>query len=113
MKNRCWIKVNVNFCRKERILTEERERYQRLNQELEARKKEIIDRAKTEASTLLKETNREIEKTIRHIRENKAEKKETRKVRQGLVELADKVQPQAPQNPPTTGSSSKKATKSG
>jgi len=43
---------------------------------------------------LLKETNREIEKTIRHIRENKAEKKETRKVRQGLEELADKVQPQ-------------------
>jgi len=79
---------------KERKLTEERDRYQKLNSELEATKKEIIDRAKTEASTLLKETNREIEKTIRHIRENKAEKKETRKVRQGLEELADKVQPQ-------------------
>jgi DNA mismatch repair protein MutS2 len=81
------------FSEKERKLTDERERYQKLNSELEAKKKEIIDRAKSEASTLLKETNREIEKTIRHIRENKAEKKETRKVRQGLVELADKVQP--------------------
>lgn len=83
------------FAEKERKLTEERERYQKLNSELEAKKKEIIDRAKSEASILLKETNREIEKTIRHIRENKAEKKETRKVRQGLEQLADKVQPQA------------------
>ena len=79
---------------KEGKLAEERDRYQKLNSELEGKKKEIIDRAKTEASTLLKETNREIEKTIRHIRENKAEKKETRKVRQGLEQLADKVQPQ-------------------
>ncbi len=87
-------KSQREFLEKERKLTEDRERYQKLNSELEAKKKEIIDRAKTEASTLLKETNREIEKTIRHIRENKAEKKETRKVRQGLEELADKVQPQ-------------------
>ncbi len=82
------------FSEKERKLTDERNHYQKLNSELEAKKKEIIDRAKSEASTLLKETNREIEKTIRHIRENKAEKKETRKVRQGLEQLADKVQPQ-------------------
>jgi DNA mismatch repair protein MutS2 len=78
---------------KENKVATERERYQKLNSELEAKKKDIIDRAKTEASTLLKETNREIEKTIRHIRENKAEKKETRKVRQGLEQMADKVQP--------------------
>jgi len=61
--------------REERKLVEERDHYQKLNSELEAKKKEIIDRAKTEASTLLKETNREIEKTIRHIRENKQRKK--------------------------------------
>ncbi len=85
----------LEYAANERKLAEEREHYQKLNSELEAKKKEIIDRAKTEATTLLKETNREIEKTIRHIRENKAEKKETRKVRQGLVDLADKVLPQA------------------
>jgi DNA mismatch repair protein MutS2 len=88
-------KSQREFSEKERKLKEERDRYQKLNSELEAKKKEIIDRARTEASTLLKETNREIEKTIRHIRENKAEKKETRKVRQGLEQLADRVQPQA------------------
>ncbi|MBS1951170.1 MAG: Recombination inhibitory protein MutS2 [Cytophagales bacterium] len=78
---------------KERQLNNETERYRKLNHELEARKKEIVNRAKEEAATLLKETNREIEKTIRHIRENKAEKKETRKVRHGLEQLAYKVKP--------------------
>lgn len=66
-------------------------RYQKLVAELDARKKEIIDRAKSEAASLLKETNREIEKTIRHIKENKAEKKETKKVRESLKELNTKV----------------------
>ena len=66
--------------------------YQALSTELEGKKKEIINKAKEEASSLLKETNREIEKTIRHIRENKAEKKETKKVREGLQTLVSKVQ---------------------
>jgi DNA mismatch repair protein MutS2 len=66
-------------------------RYQTLSTDLETRKKEIIDKAKTEAQSLLKETNREIEKTIRHIRENKAEKKETLKVRKNLQDLSHKV----------------------
>lgn len=68
-----------------------RARYTKLTDELEARKKEIIERAKLEATHLLKETNREIEKTIRHIKENKAEKKETNKVRASLKVLTTKV----------------------
>lgn len=66
--------------------------YEKLLSEIKNREKEIISKAKAEASQLLKETNREIEKTIRHIRENKAEKKETKKVRQGLEQLSSKVQ---------------------
>src|SRR5690606_13150919 len=50
------------------------EEYEVLNTELNERKKLIIDKAKQEAQQLLKETNREIEKTIRHIRENRAER---------------------------------------
>jgi DNA mismatch repair protein MutS2 len=65
--------------------------YQALSTDLETRKKEIIGKAKEEAMTLLKTTNREIEKTIRHIRENKAEKKETVKVRQSLQHLSHQV----------------------
>jgi DNA mismatch repair protein MutS2 len=77
----------------ERKLSETLSRYEVLSSELTSKKKEILDKAKTEASNLLKETNREIEKTIRHIRENKAEKKETRKVRDGLQDLIQKVKP--------------------
>ena len=69
------------------------EKYNRLYQDLEARKKEIINKAKEEAALLIKQTNKEIEKTIRHIKENKAEKKETRRVRQNLEGLKESVKP--------------------
>jgi DNA mismatch repair protein MutS2 len=70
--------------------------------QLESRKKEIIEKARMEASGLLKETNREIEKTIRHIKENRAEKGETRKVRDNLKALEAKVkkEPEKPRHVP-------------
>ncbi|MFN6088774.1 MAG: endonuclease MutS2 [Cyclobacteriaceae bacterium] len=87
-------KKQRDFQFNEQKLEQELHRYQALSTELELKRKEILNKAKTEAAYLLKETNREIEKTIRHIQENKAEKKETRKVRAGLNELATKVQPE-------------------
>jgi DNA mismatch repair protein MutS2 len=66
-------------------------KYKTLSSELESKKKDIIEKAKTEAQQLLKNTNREIEKTIRHIRENNAQKTETLKVRKNLNELSNKV----------------------
>jgi DNA mismatch repair protein MutS2 len=81
-------------------LSEQIAYYEKVTGDLESRKKEIIDRAKTEASGLLKETNREIEKTIRHIRENKAERKETRKVREGLKDLEAKVKTEPKEKEP-------------
>jgi len=77
--------------RQESELKQSLSRYQSLYADLESRKKEIITKAKEDASNLLKQTNREIEKTIRHIKENKAEKKETIKVRQNLRSLTDRV----------------------
>lgn len=68
-------------------------KYTLLTDELEAKKKEIINSAKAEASLLLKQTNKEIEKTIRHIKENRAEKKETWKVRQNLRGLERDIEP--------------------
>jgi DNA mismatch repair protein MutS2 len=87
------IKKATELRQKDQKLGEELARYQKLSGEIESRKKEIINSAKNEASHILKETNREIEKTIRHIRENKAEKKETRKARQKLGEHTEKVLP--------------------
>jgi DNA mismatch repair protein MutS2 len=66
-------------------------KYESLTTDLESRKRQIIDKAKSEANELLRTTNREIEKTIRHIRENQAERKETLKVRKNLHELSAKV----------------------
>ena len=77
--------------RQEAALAQSLAKYQTLSSELEGRQKEIIEKAKEEAASLLKNTNREIEKTIRHIRENRAEKKETLKVRKGLEALTSKV----------------------
>lgn len=77
--------------RQEAELKQSLVRYQSLYSDLETRKKEIITKAREDASNLLKHTNREIEKTIRHIKENKAEKKETLKVRQNLRSLTDRV----------------------
>lgn len=77
--------------KKEQRMKQSLARYESLSTELETKKKEIINKAKDEAANLLRQTNREIEKTIRHIRENKAEKKETTKVRNTLKHLASEV----------------------
>ena len=77
--------------KRERLLHDQVEKYERLTAELQSGKKEIIDKAKREAENLLSGTRREIEKTIRHIKENRAEKKETKKAREKLSELSSKV----------------------
>ncbi|MEX2335811.1 MAG: endonuclease MutS2 [Fulvivirga sp.] len=75
----------------EQLVKNLKNKYDQLYNQLESRKKEIIDAAKTEAARLLSGTNREIEKTIKHIRENKAEKKETKKARERLGQLREQV----------------------
>lgn len=84
----------VSHEKQERELKALLSKYDSLTTELESRKKEIIDNAKIQANALLRETNKEIEKTIRHIRENQAERKETLKVRKNLLELSKKVEHQ-------------------
>jgi DNA mismatch repair protein MutS2 len=81
--------------RQETELKQSLSKYQTLSSDLESRKKEIINKAKEDAAQLLRDTNREIEKTIRHIRENKAERKETLKVRRNLQDLTQQVKTEA------------------
>lgn len=69
---------------KEKELNQLKNRYETLKTELETNQKKIINQAKSEAAEILSTTNKEIEKTIRHIKENRAEKKETLKIRQKL-----------------------------
>lgn len=75
----------------ERIVNETREKVEKQAEELEHRKNEILNKAKHEAAALLQQANREIEKTIRHIRENQAQRSETVKARKHLQQLAGQI----------------------
>src|SRR5690606_1690253 len=81
----------AQIARDEAELRETLEKYEKLHATLEAQKKEILARAKKDAENLLNDVNRKIEKTIRHIRENSAERKETMRVRRELQELKNRV----------------------
>ena len=52
---------------------------------LEKSRKEILNRAKTQAEEIIKESNRRIENAIREIKEKQAEKEETKRIRQELA----------------------------
>jgi len=70
-------------------------------------RKEIVAKAKNEAETLLNDTNRVIENTIRQIRESQAEKEKTKEARQKLDEFKQAVGDET--KPSTTASEEKVA----
>lgn len=85
-----------------RHLSQQRTKLQQEIESIEFNRKRIIDEAKAEARRLLQEANREIEKTIRHIRENQAQKSETRKVRDKLRQIARKAEDSVSGHAPDT-----------
>jgi DNA mismatch repair protein MutS2 len=66
--------------------------YQHLSAQLESEKKQIIRLAKEEALEIVKQSNREIENTIRQIREVQAEKETTQKLRKQLETTKEELQ---------------------
>lgn len=67
----------------------------KLEQELlsiKAQRKEILSKAKKEAESLLLDTNKQIENTIRVIKETNAQKEKTKEVRAELDEFKDEFQ---------------------
>ncbi|MGA3012695.1 MAG: Smr/MutS family protein [Bacteroidales bacterium] len=67
-------------------------KYRKLNEELESSKKEILGKAKQEALNILNDSNRLIEKTIKEIRENQAEKERTKEAREEIRDLKLKIE---------------------
>lgn len=67
------------------------EKYKRLTSDLETSKKEIIEKARDEARRILNDSNKVIEKTIKEIKEGKAEKEKTQKARKTLEKHKEKV----------------------
>jgi len=68
------------------------EKYENDVNALKKERKEILQKAKEEAKTLLDEANRRVENTIREIKEAQAEKENTRRIRQELDDFRNEVE---------------------
>ena len=65
----------------DRLLSDTLEKYRKLTAEIEERKSVYIKEAKTQAADIVAQANRRIEQTIREIKEQQAERAETRRLR--------------------------------
>jgi DNA mismatch repair protein MutS2 len=89
------------------FLAEMIDKYEFLSSDLEAKKSEILEKAKLEASQLIESSNRLIENTIKEIREAQAEKEKTKKLRktlkekQEIIKQTSKPKPVKPKKPKT------------
>lgn len=73
------------------LLSEVIEKYQRLLHELETKKKSLIAQAGQEARNLIEKANRQIERTIKEIRESQADKERTKEIRARLERTREKL----------------------
>ena len=79
---RYWENKRQNIHQHEKQLEERIAHYEAEIKELEASRKDIIRKAKAQAEELLKESNKRIESAIKEIREQQAEKAETKRIRE-------------------------------
>lgn len=86
-----WENKRQQIRQKKKRLDELTARYETDQNELKAQRKEMINRAKSEAQQLLSEANATIENTIRRIKEAQAEREMTREIRQQFAEFRDKL----------------------
>lgn len=89
---RYWEQKRQTIHQQEKELQRRIDRYEADITEVDARRKDILAKAKAEAEELLKESNRQIENAIREIRESQAEKEETRRIRAELNEFKQSVE---------------------
>ncbi|MCL2682428.1 MAG: Smr/MutS family protein [Bacteroidales bacterium] len=73
------------------LLSQTLEKYNKLAYSLETQKKEILNKAKSDAKKILDDANKLVEKTIRDIKEAKAEKTATQAIREELTAMKDHV----------------------
>lgn len=90
---RYWENKRQNIRQREKHLEERIAYYEQEIGNLKQKKREMIDEAKQQAADLLRESNATIERTIREIKEAKAEKERTQKARQRVENMKQKVQP--------------------
>lgn len=83
------------------LLNEVIEKYQKLLKQLEDRKKILLQEAGSEAKLLIDKANRQIELTIKEIKESKADKEKTKKLRENLIATREKLAAHAEQTAET------------
>jgi DNA mismatch repair protein MutS2 len=88
---RYWETKRQNIRQHEKRLEELIEEYEKELAGTKSLRKEIISKAKDEAQSMLSESNRMIESTIRRIKESQAEKEKTREIRQQLEEFKSNI----------------------
>ena len=103
---RYWENKRQNIRQKEKHLEEKIAHYEEQMAGIKAKKRAILEEANAEAADLLRKSNATIERTIREIKEAKAEKKGTQAARQKVETLKTKVQ--AYPQPLTKGKGDKK-----
>jgi DNA mismatch repair protein MutS2 len=74
------------------FLNEMIEKYNKLHQQLEHSRKEILTAAKVEAKQILDKSNQIIEKTIREIKESQADKEKTKQLRQEIIDYKEDLE---------------------
>ena len=92
---RYWENKRQNIRQKEKHLEEKIAHYEEQMAGIKAKKRAILEEANAEAADLLRKSNATIERTIREIKEAKAEKKATQAARQKVETLKTKVEGQA------------------
>lgn len=89
---RYWENKRQNIRQKEKYLEEKIAHYDEQMAGIKAKKRAIIEEANQRAADLLRKSNATIERTIREIKEAKAEKKATLQARQNVENLKSKVE---------------------
>ncbi|MFT6871820.1 MAG: DNA mismatch repair protein MutS2 [Roseivirga sp.] len=83
-------KAEQRIKQRERDLTELTTQYQDLKSHLEKQEKKILNKAKQEATQIVQDANKEVEKAIRVIKEKKADKAAVKQQREKLAEVKKK-----------------------
>ncbi len=97
---RYWENKRQQVKDKEKRLQQLTERYEQLIEGMRVKEKETLRQAKQEAAEILLQANKEIEKTIRIIKETQADKEATRKSREEVGKLREKMEKGAQQSAP-------------
>ena len=88
---RYWENKRQAIRQKEKVLEERIAQYEEQMSGIKAKKRELLDEARQQAEDLLQQSNAAIERTIREIKESKADKERTRKARARVEEMKEKV----------------------